>query len=471
MGDRLKADHVVVLMLENRSFDHILGGLAIDGLDGVRPEFSNDDLDGVPIHVRATSRRTTAPDPVHDFKSVAHQLIGNGGFVSAYQKDHHLTREDAGNVMEYYETDSLPVTHALATEYLVSDRWFCSVPTGTIPNRLFTVAGSSRGRIDNALLLPFPVLYDMPTVFDRLGDAWAVYNDQLPLVTLFGQHAREFLASRHEATSRFRSIDQFVDDAARGRLPRYSFIEPVYLGDQANCAHPPQDMWDAEELLARIYVAVREGPAWERTLLVLVYDEHGGFFDHVAPPEDAASPGTGEGGFEFRRLGPRVPSIIISPWVGSGVWRPANGFLDHTSLIATVTRRWRLGHLTERDHRAADLRPALSADAPRTDDASTLDAIKAWLVARDAERSILGAPLDASGVGSMVGLTGAEVATRIVASVPVESVAERSEAGEAGDAADPSLDEIVRFLAAALLAEMAASAGPVPGSHIGPGKK
>ena len=280
--------------------------------------------------------------------------------------------------MSYFAAGTMPVTHALAREYAVSDQWFAAVPSGTWPNRLFLVAGSSGGRVTNTAPT---FLFDMQTVFDRLpDDRWAVYNDQIPNVTLIRHLAFEWLADRVTGTH-FRSLERFDRDCQDGSLPTFSYIEPAYLGDAADDSHPPRDVLPSERLVARVYRSLRRSPLWGRSILLILYDEHGGFFDHVRPPEDVPSPGTGERGFGFARLGIRTPCLLVSPLVARGqVWRPGDGrFADHTSLIASVLRFAGAAPLTARDEGAADIWSVVTSHTPRVDDGPTLDTIETWL--------------------------------------------------------------------------------------------
>jgi phospholipase C len=412
---RSSIDHIVALVLENRSFDHVLGDLGRSGalaVDGGRPEMANRDLNGQPIGISPVAF-PVSPDLPHDFDSVTMSLMDeNGGFVRADQLFHRGDPNAApARVMSYFAAGTMPVTHALAREYAVSDQWFAAVPSGTWPNRLFLVAGSSGGRVTNTAPT---LLFDMPTVFDRLpDDRWAVYNDQIPNVTLIRHLAFEWLADRVAGTH-FRSLERFDRDCQDGRLPTFSYIEPAYLGDAADDSHPPRDVLPSERLVARIYRSLRRSPLWGRSILLILYDEHGGFFDHVRPPEDVPSPGTGERGFGFARLGIRIPCLLVSPLVARGqVWRPGDGrFADHTSLIASVLRFAGAAALTARDEGAADIWSVVTSQTPRDDDGPTLDTIETWLDGqkRLVTRAIPG-PLDPD---ALQNASGRDVAAAIV---------------------------------------------------------
>src|SRR6185503_15287544 len=271
-------EHIVALVLENRSFDHLLGDLGRSGalpVDGGTAPMMNRDINGREVTLGEV-RSNVTPDLPHDFGDVVISLMDeNGGFVRADQLFHRgKVTADPRRVMSYYPTDSLPVTHRLARGYSVSDAWFASVPAGTWPNRLFLVASSSEGQVTNTLP---GFLYDMPTVFDRLAvDDWAIYTDQLPNVALIKSLGIEFAKSKLVG-GHFHSMRRFEEECARGTLRAFSFIEPVYLGDANDSAHPPGDILRSEHLIGRVYAALRRSPLWERTLLLVLYDEHGGF--------------------------------------------------------------------------------------------------------------------------------------------------------------------------------------------------
>lgn len=432
LGAANAVEHVVALVLENRSFDHMLGDLGRNGelpIDGGSGAMYNRDLNGVHVPINQV-RGIVAPDLPHEFGNVITSLAdGNGGFVRADQlQRRERSAADGSRVMSYFGAGTLPVTHALAREYCVGDRWFASVPTGTWPNRLFLVAGTSDGRVTNTLP---PFLFDMPTIFERLrSDDWKVYCDQLPNVTLFRNLALEWgparLFSHH-----FGSLNNYYDQCAAGSLPFFSFIEPIYLRSAANDGHPPRDINASEALIGKVYSALRRSPLWPKSLLIVLYDEHGGFFDHVPPPAPVPSPDRepGEYGYTFNSLGVRVPCLLVSPLVGRGsVWRPPDGrFADHTSLIATVVRRAGADSLTARDEAAADAWGALTEPLPRNDDGPTLSKVDTWLEGQElAVTRDLGDPLEPE---RLANLSGREIAATIIATQPASQVVGSPPAG------------------------------------------
>ena len=265
----------------------------------------------------------------------------------------------------------VPVITMLAKSFVVCDRWFSSCPGPTWPNRFFVHAATSNGYIDSptdmqALAGFLTTRFRMRTIYENLaaaGRTWAVY---------FGDHAQAFgIGTLHRyARDNFRRLDAFAAEVAAGTLPHYSFLEPGYMdapGSPAADQHPPHHLLDGERLIAWVYDTLRGNEAvWRKSLLVLLYDEHGGFFDHVPPPAtvppDPAS-ATAEK-FKFDRLGVRVPALLISPWVRKG--RVDHRVYDHTSLLATVKGLFGLpDFLTRRDAQANALDDANFLAAPR----------------------------------------------------------------------------------------------------------
>jgi phospholipase C len=337
-------EHVVVLMLENRSFDHMLGylGLEENGLDvdGLAEGMANvHDGRSYPIFRLTETAFTKAQDPCHSGWCVDEQVAnGNGGFASNYIK----TRRDPAAVdpvvaMGYYDGKQLPIYDYLARHYCVCDRWFCSVRGATFPNRLYAVAGRSAGSRDNA----DPPIYHLPSFvrhLDAAGATWRWYTHEL-FATIWAID-RDLLPRTFDNVRPFSSPFSFADffsAAQAGTLPNVAWIDPNFVdvggAVGSNDDHPPSDVRAGQELVLLVFNALARSPAWERTLLVITYDEHGGFFDHVEPPsaeDDDPRP-------EFRALGPRVPALVVSPRVRAGV---SHDVFDHTSIIKTCLVRF-----------------------------------------------------------------------------------------------------------------------------------
>ena len=395
-GLQNKISHLIVLMLENRSFDCILGSLYPAGpeFNGLKGTESNPNTGGsiTPIqvwndpNVAPGTMTAPSPDPGELFADITTQLFGLGasanrlpppmsGFVDNYVRQTKEPPYLPQAVMHYFTPAQLPVISTIAKAYAVCDQWHASAPNQTWPNRFFAHCATAGGYVNNS---PPHFPYMMPTIFDRISqrglpNGWKVYFHDMPQALT--------LAHLWLHRDRFRPFEEFLDDARKDRLPCYSFIEPRYFADlglgMPNDQHPPHDVVFAEQLIATVYNALRVSPAWRNTLFVITYDEHGGCFDH-APPPLAVSPGDHlpHDTFAFDRYGVRVPAVIVSPYIRPGtiLRAPANGLpngpypYDHTSIIATLRNCFNLGGpLTARDAAAPDLDPVLNLDDPTND--------------------------------------------------------------------------------------------------------
>ncbi|XP_060084886.1 uncharacterized protein LOC132564232 [Ylistrum balloti] len=369
-----KIEHVVVLTLENRSFDNLVGWLYTPELpaktfvmpvssqppyyDGLAyGNFSNPNVPSalpisVPVQRGADHFTIPDPDPHEAFQYVTKQLYGDhkpvfgdvapmNGFVRNYATVEGSTPE---HIMQTYTPEQLPVLSFLARQFAISDAWFSSVPTQTQANRAFLHSGTSDGQVNNGN----PFFYGSKTIFNVLSDydvSWRVYSDSgvLPsLVRLNMTRLWSPIFNRH-----FQRFEQFKRDAASGRLPAYSFIEPRFIhdapfvGGTVNSEHPPTNVQAGEQFLADVYTALFRGANWDKTVLIITFDEHGGIYDHVSPPWGAVPPDDksqpGKQGFYFDRFGVRVATIVVSPWVDeSVVFRSFSTPYDHTSILATI---------------------------------------------------------------------------------------------------------------------------------------
>jgi phospholipase C len=382
--------HVVVLMLENRSFDSMLGTLypksaTFDGLSGDEQNLWHkpDGSPGEPIKVWASPDMTPAaaciptPDPGELFTDIHMQIRGLAdpatfnadpsmdGFVDNYMRQPASDGpHDPAAVMHYFTPEEVPVLSLLAQEFGVSDRWHAPAPCQTWPNRFFAHTATANGYVNNS---PTHFPYKMETVFNRLEE-----DAKVPWRVYFHDIAQSITLSRlwGDVFTHFRYFnDDFIRDAASGNLPAYSFIEPRYFADPVtrkmpNDQHPPHNVSYGESLIASVYNAVRGGPGWQNTLLVITYDEHGGCYDHVVPPAATPPGGPSPDGFDFSSYGVRVPAVIVSPWVpkGSVIRPPGDTPFDHTSIIATLRRLFPFAPLTARDAAAPDLVNALSGN-------------------------------------------------------------------------------------------------------------
>jgi phospholipase C len=375
--------HVVVLMLENRSFDCLFGRLqekiaGVDGLNGDEANIWHGPGGSTPVPVwndpTLTSLSATIPDPDPGelYTDIAVQIRGvngdapMGGFVDDYMNQRPADKPyDPKAVMHYFTADQVPVLSRLASEFGVSDRWFASAPCQTWPNRFFAHTGTAAGYLNND---PPHFPYLMPTVFGRLAEKhcdWRVYFHDFP-------HAATLATLWDDVPTHFRFFNAFAADAAAGALPTYSFIEPRYFTDPVlnlipNDMHPPHNIAYGEQLVAQVYNALRSGPRWKQTLLIITFDEHGGCYDHVTPPA-AVRPDDLPANAPFNRYGVRVPAVVVSPYVKQGsIIRPSGATpFDHTSIAATLRGLFGIRPLTARDAAAPDLLGAFGA-APAND--------------------------------------------------------------------------------------------------------
>jgi phospholipase C len=308
-------------------------------------------------------------------------------YISAYTAEigRAPTFDEYAQIMCGYTPEQVPVISAVARGFATFDHWHCEVPSQTFTNRSFYHAASASGFVVNAPYENFPLHNDAETIFERLdaaGLSWKVYVDPGMRMSVTGMiHAARL--SKYFATH-FRPLDEFFDDAERGLLPSYSFIEPCLLHAHNDyhpavnalfpgvSADPPSAILGGEELLARIYTAVRDsetatGSNFANTLLLVSFDEHGGNYDHVAPPP-AEPPHRGgqpgQMGFGFDRLGVRIPTLAVSAYIDRQT--VVTGPYRNTSLIATLRARWDLGPpLTARDATAPDIAAVLTRSQPR----------------------------------------------------------------------------------------------------------
>jgi phospholipase C len=366
--------HVVALMLENHSFDQMLGCMKsvnsdVDGVDPANPR-SNVDKDGVGHKQQEIDEVQVEYDPKHEFVNVRTQLQNNNsGFLQDYSTAYpHSSPQDRDQIMGYYGLDKLPALHALAKDFTICDRWFSSLPGPTWPNRFFALTGTSNGEIEMPSgwqqINPLWYLHQrQDTIFDRLNEknrSWIVYYYDFPNSWLLLHQIASF-----KNRQRYHKIDEFFNQAVHDEpsFPDFVFIEPKYFGQDQNDDHPPHNVIKAEKLVADVYNAIRSNPAlWASTLLVVYFDEHGGFYDQVVPPPAVPPDGKTEH-YAFNQLGIRVPCLLISPWVGR---RVEHTIFDHTSLLKYMIEKWDLAPLGNRTAAANSIAVALTA-SPRPD--------------------------------------------------------------------------------------------------------
>jgi phospholipase C len=334
---------IVVVMMENRSFDHHFGALCTDRgyaagttLDGLRGGEECPDTDGEMVASWRLTGREPRYVPSHKWDA-CHQAFHDGrndGFLRVSEGADRL------QVMGYHDREILPVQYALADQYTVCDRWFSSVMGPTWPNRFYLQAATSEGRITN-----LPMGFGAPaTLWERMGDRCRSTRNYFAAPAPW--YAAAFPAkafSGNDAITVAR-IEEFFRDARAGNLPEFAIIDPDFL---SNDGHPAHDLALSEVFVSSIYRAMAESPQWSRSLLVITYDEHGGYYDHVPPPLTAdARP-------DFRQLGFRVPAVVIGPtvWQGKVISEP----FEHVSIAATLKSRYGIESLGPRMDSARDL--------------------------------------------------------------------------------------------------------------------
>jgi phospholipase C len=398
MGSLEKIQHIVVLMMENRSFDHMLGYLRNDGMPEVRGlvgSESNLDSADAPhqVHPYPPEPFSDSFDPCHAPECVAEQIAdGNSGFVRNFETwmaQRKVTPPpDPGYVMGHYTAQHLPVYDFLARNFCVCDAWHSSIPGDTMPNRLYSIAGREAAPIGTELgdlvsWLPPSVkaefakapVYNLPAFTRQLEDGdWRWYShDPATLRAVDGEY-RSFPNLDRDNFAWFDKKelslgmqlgelpivldDSFLDDAANGKLRKVSWIDPNFVNlkvfdTSSDDDHPPSHIHAGQQLVLTLYDSLARSPNWQNTLLIITYDEHGGFYDHVEPPEVKAGDGS-----TYPTLGVRVPALVVGPRVRKGVCHTQ---FDHTSLIATILRRFAanpeqaLTNMGTRTARAADV--------------------------------------------------------------------------------------------------------------------
>ncbi|XP_050221278.1 non-specific phospholipase C6 [Mercurialis annua] len=387
--------NIVVLVMENRSFDHMIGWMKNSvnpGINGVTGTECNPVSTKNPTHQSICFKDDAEfvdPDPGHSFEAVSQQVFGNGstpsmtGFVEqALTMSSNLSE----TVMKGFRPKYVPVYATLVQEFAIFDRWFSSIPGPTQPNRLFVYSATSHGSTSH-VKKQLAQGYPQKTIFESLhenGINFGIYFQNIP-TTLFYRNLRKL-----KYVFKFHQFDlKFKKDAREGKLPSLSVIEPRYFdlkGMPANDDHPSHDVANGQKLVKEVYEALRSSPQWNETLLVITYDEHGGFYDHVETPYVNVPNPDGNTGpapffFKFDRLGVRVPTIMVSPWIKKGTVvggakGPApNSEYEHSSIPATIKKIFNLSSnfLTHRDAWAGTFEGVVQElTSPRTDCPVTL---------------------------------------------------------------------------------------------------
>jgi phospholipase C len=391
-------------MLENHSFDNMLALSGIPGIIAATTQNCNRYKDAT-YCVQGNAPGSMPTDPGHEFTDVVEQLAGekqtyprhgpyphinNSGFAANYAT---TTTEgstpptaDIGDIMKCFDTASqLPVLHQLASQFVLCDQWFSSLPGPTWPNRFFLHGASSNGldhSPSNAEMFDWEFLwrgfhYHNGSIFDAMnkhGVSWRIYHDTNgPIEGCISQVS----AIHNIDLFKVHDLSTFESHINSPSYPcQYTFIEPNY-GDvvsgtyeNGSSQHPMDGVANGEALIAKVYECIRNSPIWEKSLLILTYDEHGGFYDHF-PPGPATPPADGgesseynHFGFNFDQYGVRVPAVIVSPLLPPKV---DHTLYDHTSVLATLEWLFGLPPLTQRDKIANVIDGVKTASTPRTD--------------------------------------------------------------------------------------------------------
>jgi phospholipase C len=384
-------EHLVVLTMENRSFDHMLGYLSLPRTSGGQ---GRTDVDGLTGHETNPYQGTTfpsfalsdtifSPGPPNGYESVHHAINGGrmDGFVKSYAEEHGDAV--AGQIMGHHTAATVPCFDALARDFSIGHRWFAAHPGPTFPNRFYELTGrlnlDPRGfwEFDNSSPLR-PVFTE--TIFDHLTGATDPVTGK-PVTWTYFEHAyctlrlfERYTFDHTNVVDMDDLVHGFFTSAQTGQLPNVSFIDPhfVDIPPDSNCDEPPSDIAAGQKLVQRIVEAVIAGPAWDKTMLVIVYDEHGGFYDHVPPPAAARV----SADLPITAYGVRVPAIVVSPWVRQGGvfghdagpgGHPSALLFDHTSILKTIVRRFLGAHppfMGDRFATASDL-SAVMLNQPR----------------------------------------------------------------------------------------------------------
>jgi len=396
-------------MLENRSFDQMLG--CMPGVDGISSENVNYDADNNPYYQSPDAKDVLRLDPMHGLRSVLTQMnagkpssdpampldfmkwltaghrtmaslipvleegwrnlkdrffvmdVPMSGFIRQFAVDYpDSTHDERQQIMSYFPRGRLPALHYLAEHFTICDQWFSSVPGPTWANRLFLHSGTSAGTtwmphgMPQALL---PYMFNQCTIYDELsekGISWRVYFHDFPQVLALANMRKP------ESRPHIVPIEEWEGDLRNSltSFPSFSVIEPAYFNynGPANDDHPPHNAQEAQKLIARIYNGLRNSPIWDRSLMIITYDEHGGFYDHVNPAPVIA-PDDLQNEYSFNQLGVRVPALLVSPYASHSVYSKP---LDHTSVGAYLVERFGIAPLGARMANAHSFSDALAPE-------------------------------------------------------------------------------------------------------------
>jgi phospholipase C len=335
-------EHIVVLMMENRSFDHMMGWVSrADGRQRGLTYFDNAGQPHSTYRLAPDYQGCGHPDPDHSYEGgrIEYNNGACDGWLRAGDNDEYA--------IGYYTKQDLPFFAEAESKWTICDRYFSAIMAGTFANRVYQHAAQT-DRLSNTFEIS-----TLPTIWDRLAEAGLegrYYFSDLPFLALWG--------AKYAALGR--PFASFLTDAAAGTLPQVSFVEPRFLGEQAglsNDDHPFSDVRNGQAFMNLVYSALIASPVWDSTVLVINYDEWGGFFDHVPPLTAPIPPADAAAGNQDGLLGFRTPCLVMSPFAAKG--RVSSLDLDHTSVLKMIEWRWGLEPLTVRDATANNLAEVL----------------------------------------------------------------------------------------------------------------
>jgi phospholipase C len=385
--------HIVVLMLENRSFDNLLGwqyGLSAsdsnryynpppDGPSTTVPSWNNTGVDWKTMTI-------PNPDPGESFAEMCQQIWGltapppagsvpttpgplgpMGGFAQDYLTIPDVNTGSVANIMHAFKPAQVQALSTLASAFVAVETYFASAPCQTMPNRCFAQLGTAKGYINNETTFPdgtriLNAPYFGPTIFNQIsatpGLDWRVYFGDFPLTLAMADVWKYILKN-------FRWFVDFAADVKNGDLPAYTWIEPSYLV-LPNDMHPPHDVLLGDLLVAEVYNALRQSALWESTLLIIMFDEHGGCYDRIFPGEATPPGGPYVDGYTFNRYGVRVPTVLCSPYIPQTQTGTSGPVYDHTSILSTVRSAFSVqgGPLSDRERAANGLGDFLTLSPP-----------------------------------------------------------------------------------------------------------
>ncbi len=345
LGKDIPIKHVIIMMKENRSFDHLFGKLHDQGqpeTEGIPASFTNPDLTGAAIAPFHATTTCNPLDPGH--QSASMRAVVNGGAMDGFVKNAansstrkgELAPSDGHYIMSTYEQTDLPFYYWLANTYALSDRHFASIVGGTFANRNFYMFGQNAGVLDTGISYPDPATNSIFRTLMTAGYTWGAYSDELPLSTTLGWT---------QSDPGVHSMQDLYDALDQGTLPNVVFVD---ANDSVTDDHPPGDLQAGEAWLRTLYQHAVGSPQWERLAIIWTYDEGGGYPDHLAPPNGCAAVPGGP-----TELGVRIPLVAISPWARRHA--VSHVVHDHTAITRFIEALFDLPALTARDANAESL--------------------------------------------------------------------------------------------------------------------